>query len=89
MLKWEPSSNFLAQSAHTLSGIVFVLLSLIYESIWPFILFWIYMLVKEIFIDPKTEGEPFFWDGIEDCGFALLGTVLGCVLIIIKHPTLF
>lgn len=83
MFKME-DPEFLAQAGHTLLGILGV--------VWPFALFHTitssvvgtlavgsYFAVKETVVDPKVEGEPFFWEGVKDCAFGSIGLSLGWI----------
>jgi hypothetical protein len=84
---WYPSSEFLAQSGHLLSGmcVVFGPIAILHRIFWAIIfsiLFVAFMLIKELWIDPKLENEPFKWEGLKDCIFAFGGLTVAWVLVL-------
>jgi hypothetical protein len=89
MIKWNPSEDFLAQSGHFLSGMCSVFgpaavchgsKSSTFYALLGTILFFSFMLIKEVFVDPKMEGEPFFWCGVEDMFFSASGLTVAWIL---------
>lgn len=85
---WYPSSNFLAQSGHLLSGmcVVFGPFAILHRALWAVIfsiLFVAFMLAKELWFDPRVEKEPFKWAGAIDCIFAFGGMAIAWVLVLL------
>ena len=69
------STQFLAQDGHFLLGAVlcFMSQSLLGVYWWGVGAGFVYMIPKEVWLDPKEEGQPFFWDGAIDIGFLVWG----------------
>jgi len=83
--KWLPSSELLAQMLHTSLGFAFTVAPLIkgYPLWFGITLILIVDLFKELTFDQVVEGEPFFWDGLVDWSFYVLGCVVGVLYYIV------
>jgi hypothetical protein len=84
---WYPSTDFLAQAGHFLSGmcVVFGPIAILHRFLWAIILsalFVAFMLFKELLVDPAIEKEPFKWRGLEDCVFAFGGMLIAWALVL-------
>lgn len=83
------STMWLAQVGHFLVGAVMAFLSQSLLGIWwpgPVIILAIW-IPKEIWLDPKEEGQAFFWYGVLDLGVIILG--IGAAVGIISIGRIF
>ena len=89
---WMTSVTWLAQAAHFLAGSSFIFYS---EHLFRNVEWWIfrgyrwgilfcllYIIPKEIIIDPWSEGDPFLWDGALDMGVMLAGMLTAVIIVI-------
>jgi len=84
-LRWNPSTNFLAQEIHLVIGILFVTLAVVFHYPWWYgaITIFIVSILKESIFDPIVEEAPFFWNGAIDFSFYLIGIVVGAALVLL------
>jgi len=83
---WFPSALFLAQATHLAFGLAFTYAAraLGYPSTYGAGLILAVALLKEAAVDPWLEGESFFWNGVEDFGFYLVGVSLALLTLALR-----
>jgi hypothetical protein len=73
--RWFPTPFWLCQLIHffVATTVVFATYSFGYPVLWGAGLILLLGLVKELTFDPIVEGNAFFWNGVEDMAFYILG----------------
>lgn len=84
-IHWTPSNDFLAQAAHFLLGLVAVfgpmaLTANIWYPIGGTVVVSLYALIKEPFVDPVVEGDPFWTSGFLDLMVIEFGVTVAWIL---------
>ncbi len=72
-------------------GFALVIIATLYfpGNLWALVLgivgLTVYLLLKEILADPRTEGNPFLWNGVTDMAFHYVGVGVTLFALFLTH----